>query len=231
MSLRRTLSELAAFLRKPTVLRGRGLRAPGAWRLWTTLTVFQILVLCAVVVQAMLLWQKAFGLPSPDAFDGMSPLALWGGAVILAPVLEELFFRAWLGGRPRALAALAVTVAGLAAFVALGRGKPLIGLPILAATALAACVLWLKLRRREDIPPRFASAFPAIFYGTVLVFAALHLANYPQVSLLALPMVLPQAWTGVMLGYIRVRIGLVAAILTHVASNAVVLSLALATGT
>ena len=147
--IRATLVELFAFLRRPVPMEASGLNAEGAVPRWLVLATFQILVLGLGVMPLMLAWQKAFDLPSPDAFEGLGPLALWGGAVLLGPVLEELFFRGWMSGTRRVLALMGVVVAGLALFVALGRGKPLIGGVILLATVLAAAIVWWRLRRRR----------------------------------------------------------------------------------
>ncbi|OZA57164.1 MAG: hypothetical protein B7X78_09555, partial [Sphingomonadales bacterium 39-62-4] len=96
--IRSTLTELMAFLRNPRPMEATGLNADGAIPRWLVLSALQIAVLGLVVMPLILTWQKAFGLPSPNAFEGLSPLALWGGAVLLAPVLEELFFRGWMSG-------------------------------------------------------------------------------------------------------------------------------------
>ena len=221
------LAEPFAFWRRPLAMQPAGLQAPGAWRRWGVLTALQVGVLLGVVVQVMMVWQKAFGLPSPDAFEGMTALALWGGAVLLAPVLEEVFFRGWLSGLPRALWAMGATVAGLALFIAFGRGDALVGGGILLATLALAAGGWFRHRHEQERPGWFDRAFPWLFHINAVVFAAMHLANYPKVTWIAVPMVLPQFWTGLMLGFIRLRIGLGAAILTHIASNAVTLSLAL----
>lgn len=229
MTFREILADLASFLRKPVPLRPAGLRAPGAGQLLLRLTMLEIGVLGTVVMLFVKAWQAAFNLPEPDAFDGMSPLALWGGAVVLAPVLEELVFRGWLVGRRGPLWAMAAALAGMAAFVLFGKGHPVVGGLILLVTAIAlAAVLW-RLRGRDDVPGWFSAAFPVLFYAGVLVFAATHLFNYPQFSLLAIPMILPQAWSGLMFAYTRLRIGLFAGIVMHIASNAVMLALALLT--
>lgn len=228
--IRATLVELFTFLRRPVPMEASGLNADGALPRWLVLATFQILVLGLVVMPLMLAWQKAFDLPSPDAFEGLGPLALWGGAVLLGPVLEELFFRGWMSGTRRVLALMGVVVAGLALFVALGRGKPLMGGVILLATVLAAAIVWWRLRRRKDVPAAFMRAFPALFYGTTAIFAAMHLFNYPSISLLAVPMVLPQFWSGLMFGHMRVRTGLAGSILNHIASNALMLTVALLGG-
>lgn len=224
------LADIPAFLRRPRPMAAEGLNADGAIGRWLVLSGFQVAVLGLVVMPLILLWQTAFGLPAPTAFEGLGPLALWGGAVILAPVLEELFFRGWMSGRPAALWLMAVTVAGLALFVAVGRGRPLIGGSLLVAAAVAGGAGWWRKRRETAAPTWFAGAFPTLFYGATAIFALMHVFNYPAVSLLVAPMVLPQFWSGLMLGYIRVRQGLLAAILAHIASNAIMLSAALATG-
>lgn len=211
-------------------MQASGLQADGAIPRWLVLAAFQIGVLALVVMPLVAAWQKAFALSPPNAFEGLGPLALWGGAVLLGPVLEELFFRGWMSGTRRALWLMAVILAGLVLFAALGRGKPLVGGGILLATVVVAAIVWWRLRRRTDVPAAFVRAFPALFYCTTAIFAAMHLFNYPTITLVAVPMVLPQLWSGVMFGYMRVRIGLAGSILNHIASNAIMLTAALLAG-
>ena len=72
--------------------------------------------------------------------------------------------------------------------------------------------------------------FALLLYGTTAMFAAMHLFNYPTITLVAVPMVLPQFWSGLMFAHTRVRLGLLASILNHIASNAIVLAVALLGG-
>lgn len=225
--IRTTLAELIAFLRRPVPMAASGLNADGALSRWFVLTAFQIGVLGLVVMPLIALWQKAFALSPPNAFEGMGPLALWGGAVLLAPVLEELFFRGWMSGTRRVLALIGVVLAGLIVFVALGRGRPLAGGGILLATVLVAAVTWWRKRRDTWVPPWFARHFALLLYGTTALFAVMHLFNYPTITLAAVPMVLPQFWSGLMFAHMRVRLGLLASMLNHIASNAIVLAVAL----
>lgn len=208
----------------------QGLNADGAIARWLVLSLGQIAVLGLVVMPLILAWKNAFGLASPSAFDGLSPLALWGGAVLLAPVLEELFFRGWMSGRRSALLITAVVLVGLAAFAVFGRGKPLVMAGIALVLLIAVGVVWFRLRKESEVSASFGRAFPVLFYLVTALFALMHVFNYPQVTLLVLPMVLPQFWSGLMLGYIRVRLGLLASILAHVLSNAVMLTAAMITG-
>lgn len=228
--IRTTLAELFAFLRRPVPMEASGLQADGAISRWLVLTAFQIGVLGLVIMPLLALWQKAFNLSPPNAFEGLSPLALWGGAVLLAPVLEELFFRGWMSGTRRALALMGVVVAGMMLFLALGRGKPLVGGGILLVTVVVAAVLWWRMRREKALPGWFARHFALLLYGITAMFAAMHLFNYPTIALVAVPMVLPQFWSGLMFAHTRVRLGLLASILNHIASNAIVLAVALLGG-
>jgi membrane protease YdiL (CAAX protease family) len=66
-----------------------------------------------------------------------------------------------------------------------------------------------------------------IFYLGAALFALPHALNYPEVSWLTLPLVLPQAWAGLTLGYLRQKIGLSAAILAHATSNGLMLGVAM----
>lgn len=220
------LHEFLAFLRRPQVLIPSGLRAPGAGRRWLVVVALQVVGL-ALLLPLLQLWQKSFSLPAPDAFGGIP--AVWLPVIVVgaAPLLEELLFRGWQSGRPRALWLLvcALVTAG-ALLTAMHGGAPLAAAIAVLLALLAAPIGWFGLRRKPT-SARFAAAFRPIFYLGVAAFALPHLFNYPQISLLALPMVLPQAWAGLTLGYLRQRIGLIAAILAHAASNGLALGVAM----
>ncbi len=95
----------------------------------------------------------------------------------------------------------------------------------LLALLVAAPLGWFLLRKR-GASGWFAAAFPAAFYLTTAIFSLSHISNYPAFSVLALPLILPQLWAGLVLGFVRMRIGLPASILAHMASNAAALAVA-----
>jgi len=104
-------------------------------------------------------------------FEDYSPIMVIFMAVVLAPVFEELIFRA----------------------------------PI---------TLFCK----------YKSAFRWIFYGFALAFGYIHIFNYElntTILLLSPILVAPQIILGFFLGYIRVRFGLLYAILFHAVYNAI----------
>lgn len=228
---RAILRELAAFLRRPTVMEPAGLRTGGAWRALAVLTALHVAALLLVVLPLISWWQGAFGLPMPDAFGKVPSGWLLPLTVGIAPVLEEMLFRGWQTGRPRALWLLAcvVVVAVLLALSTRGMSPVVAGASMLAVVVMAAPGGWWWLRR-QPTPHVYLGAFQVVFWIAAAIFAGFHLMNYPSISWLALPMVLPQLWGAVILGFSRQRLGLAAAIIEHACANATVMMLAHLTG-
>lgn len=230
-TFRAALADFAQFLRRPQVLAPAGLRAAGNARTWLHLTLLSIAVLLGAILPLVRLWQGLFDLPDPEAFSNIPTLWLVPTVVLVAPLLEELLFRGWQSGTRRALWLLGCTVAALGGgAMALLPGRELAGLGVLVAAVLAGLIGWIWLRRHRTAMRGFARAFPLIFYLVAALFALMHLANYGRFTLAAVPLVLPQFWAGLMLGYLRQRIGLIGSIAAHAASNLLVIGVALATG-
>ncbi|KPL68855.1 hypothetical protein SZ64_12560 [Erythrobacter sp. SG61-1L] len=221
------LRELGQWLRHPRRLDPTGIRAPGAMRRLAVLTVLMITGLLLVLLPVLGLWQSLFDLPAPDAFGKLEPQVMIPVVIVIAPVLEELLFRGWLTGRVRALWLLACA-AGIAVLLyANTQGMN----PVAAGAGFLALLIAMPLGwfflRKKGTPGWFDAGFPAIFYLGAAGFALLHMANYPSFSVIALPLVLPQLWAGLVLGFIRMRIGLVASMLAHALSNSAALTVAL----
>lgn len=223
-----TLREFATYLARPRLLVPEGLRAPGASARWSVMLALYLGVLLLVIAPLLKLWQGAMGLPAPEAFGKFPPAMLLPLVTIAAPVGEELVFRGWLSGTPRALWLLlcALVAGGLLAMISLQQAEtaPSLGF---VATLMAAAAGWFVLRRRTRAPAWFARTFPLLFWVMVIVFGLSHLANYPSFSWTLLPMVLPQIWAGSVLGFVRMRIGLPAAMLAHGLANGTALGLAM----
>lgn len=224
--MKETLREFARFLRRPVLMTPAGLAAPGNARAWGVMFVLQVVGL-ALMLPLLEMWQKAFGLPDPVAFGEVPAQWLPWIVVAIAPPIEELLFRGWQSGRPRALWLLGCALVGLAALL-LGEasGRPLTSALVLLAMLIAAPAGWFVLRRRPAAG-WFGTGFPAIFYAAAACFATTHLFNYGAPSLLLVPMVLPQAWAALTLGFVRQRVGLAGAILAHVGANGLTLLAAL----
>ena len=218
------LREIPAYLRRPQLVAPPGLRKREAWLQLVALIVFEIAVLMIVVLPLVLAWKHAFNLPDPTAFDQLPKGWLLPVALVIAPLGEELFFRGWLTGRVRALWLLGCALAFGALLYASTAGlHPLAVGVLFLLLLLAAPIGWFALRK-SGVPRWFGVGFPSIFYLVLAAFALVHLTNYPSFSPLMIPLVLPQAWIGLMLGYTRMRIGLPGSMLMHLCSNGAVLA-------
>lgn len=150
--------------------------------------------------------------------------------VIGAPVMEEVAFRGWLSGKPGPLLALLALGAGAVGFAVVHAAVPALGALLVIAGVIGAALALFLLRRRQAMG-WFAQGFPILFWLSTLAFALVHLANFDEGSLaVLLPLVLPQFILGAMLGYVRVRFALWAAILLHAAHNATALGIAALAG-
>ncbi len=218
-----TWREFASFLRRPALGQPAGLRNQSNWM---TLGAILGLNLSGLAVLLVLLsgWQALTGIEGPQAFEDFPPQYLFPVAVFAAPLLEETAFRGWLSGRPRALWLLGCLVAAmLAGMLLTSKPQELLG-GVLAIGLLAAPFGWLVLRKRQA-PGWFKRHFATIYFVAATVFGLVHVFNYSAPGLLTLPMVLPQVWAGLTLGFVRNRLGLVAGMLVHGASNALALGL------
>ena len=161
--------------------------------------------------------------------------------VVGAPVMEEIAFRSWLSGRLGHWAGLILLLlSGLGfALAHMGQVGDNLALSIagLALGVSAPILAVLAFVRGAKGTPMgwFARSFPFFFWFSTLAFALVHIANFEtdgswgSIAVL-LPLVLPQFILGMMLGYVRVRFALWAAILLHAAHNATALTVAAMSG-
>lgn len=228
--VRHILQDLIAFLRHPSVLEPAGLRKPNEWRTLGALYLLHISVLLLIILPITSGVQALLELDPPDAFDKISQAWLIPLTVVIAPVLEELAFRGWQSGRPRALWLLGCTVTGSGALaVVMHRLAPPWTVAVLLATVAIAALGWFMLRKRAT-PKLFRQAYPWVFWLVALGFAGVHILNYGSPSPLTVLLVLPQFWAGIMLGFTRQRLGLGASMLQHAGANAAVMALTLIPG-
>ncbi|WP_459615686.1 CPBP family glutamic-type intramembrane protease [Bordetella sp. 2513F-2] len=144
----------------------------------------------------------------------------WLAAVLWAPLVEEMLFRYGLRRPAQAL----WVVPALVPLLLWG--------PLGWTMALGACVMLaacLPLRRgrpkhwRAGWRRQYALRYPLVFHLAALTFAAMHLNNFSlnHTTWWMLPLlVLPQWATGLVLGWMRSRRGIGAAVLLHAVFNA-----------
>lgn len=212
----------------PRARLGAGLRALPAM-LALDLAIMAGLVLLAYAAMAL-------GLPIAKSsladltIDAQMALVL----VVLAPLLEEIFFRGWLSGKPgHVFGLLVILIGGAYAFAATlaQMGPPassaqvppsaMPGLVLIGALLIGAALL-AALRK---YPPMgwFRRIFPLFFWLSTLGFASAHLFNFTEGHIASLlPLVLPQFVLGTVLGYMRVNYGLWSSIALHMVHNGLV---------
>lgn len=229
MSLSERLADVARFAVRPGFVA-----RPMVWGRAAALALLVVFVvdlaLDTLVTWLTATWDAGAGfLPEPveedipfleDAFN----------ALLVAPVLEELAFRAWLTGRTAALrfaaygfAAMGVLMASLVAPPAWAMPLGLAG----AGIALAGLIHWNAARDRDtQVPLWFTRNFHWIVWMSSLGFGLIHLGNYEALTHpLGILVVLPQTIGGLLLAYTRTRLGLGAAIAHHAAYNALAMAL------
>lgn len=226
--LRARIADAARFMACPTPCV-----APLPWGralVLALLAVFALdLALDTLVTQAIALIDQSAGfLPEPIAEDTTLAEDLFG-FLLFAPVIEELLWRGWLSGRVAALrfalygfAALGLMTAG---WLAEGDAATFLAFAGVVA-ALAGLAHWLATRGRDTaVPAWFTRNFRWLVWGSSLSFGLIHLGNYePLASPFGVLVVLPHMIGGLLLAYVRTRLGLAAAMLHHATYNAVFLA-------
>ena len=231
-----TIAGVARFLARPRFRETRtSIDAAGLAHL---LALFGMTVL-GVIILSGLVWPIILSsmdgeMPSNsnDALLDMNPARLILVAIVLAPLLEEIIFRSWLGGRRTALLGFPMLASGLALLSLLGSGVgATTGLAVASVLTFLTLTVWRRARTLDEgafIHAR-EQLFPFIFWGTAILFGLLHLANYQGgiTTPLLMLAVTPQMFVGLVLGYVRLRFGLVTAICFHGGYNAVLISMGL----
>lgn len=220
-----------AFLRNPTLDIPR-VRF-GASAILAVLWLFILNVAVDLPLASLLGWlSKRATLETPQLGEltDNGPLYTLAMGALLAPLLEEILFRSFLDGKRRHLVFWAMILAAMAALYLLGTmnpPRPLLAVGVIAGLLIVGAVaVW---RAGKAVPAWFARFFPAIFYLQAIAFAASHFSNYPlDRPLLLIPFVLPQLVAGLVFGFARVRFGMWANLFLHAASNALFLTLMLA---
>ncbi len=148
-------------------------------------------------------------------------------ACVIAPILEELVFRSWLGAKKGLTYVFPLFVLIWCALMfptfnmTVGPGFVAVWLVL-----SGAYIAWL--RRGDAAGEALAERlFPILFWISCATFALIHLGNYPNIAIgpLSLLLVFPQLMAGFAFGYIRMRYGFLACVLSHSSWNTALLSM------
>ncbi len=222
------LRSLWAFLKAPVVLHAE----KGAS--FRTILIFCSIGLIPALIAggAMRSLVEAGILPDPGhhAIAQMPPLILLAGAVVLAPLLEELVFRTQLRSFSWNLV-FTLFIAGVIINHFLPSGSPAVWISPLTLTGIC----WLaRTWSGKSVSRKFRVwryLFPVNFYLTALTFSYVHLVNFSRAeSLLYIGLLytVPQLILGLVLGYVRIRYDLGRAILLHALFNGTILLMSFA---
>ena len=228
LSVRAEWRRVAAFLKQPS-LEPHAATGP-AWIMLWRVYLLDIAIMFALVVLAGLVVASGVELPRTGLADMELTALIVLGVLVGAPVVEELLFRGWLSGRPGHVFALAAVLTAVLLSWATGAPDTVLSLIVLIVGFIAAIIALIVLRRM-GVMPSFAQRFPIFFWIATIGFALVHLTNFAEGSLIALlPLVLPQFFLGMLLGYVRVQLGLWAAIALHAMHNATALGISALAG-
>lgn len=246
LSVKAEVKDFFAFVRAPSFSpRLPAKRAGDGWLIdW-----FGPLPVGRLVLWAVLLWLVNLFVLAPIAMAAVGAggaqhrLNLtylpWVQIVFWAPLIEEMVFRYGLRRPSQLFLLLPISIGclfigpewyiqlllALSLYLLISRSAWSAS-ERLPRDASVAAFCWALVRGapwRWASYKRYKRCFPWIFYGATLAFAALHLYNFKlnQAPWYLLPLfVLPQAVTGLVLGWVRIRRGIGAAIFLHAIFNA-----------
>ena len=220
------IPDILAYVKRPVLRAEREKFTP--YHLWQLVT---LCVFIAIFVSIVLSYFfAAMGIENPATAEELArekwtPRELLT-IIVIAPIVEELIFRSWLGNKKSIIYffpafLLLVLIFGLI-LVKYDAVATALWISLLA-TDIYIISLWRKGFR--PVHQRLSDAyFPYIFWSSAIIFGLIHVGNFP--SGYAFPvlvlMVMPQMIAGFVLGYTRIRFGLMACILLHGFYNATV---------
>lgn len=230
------IRDMFTYLRRPEIQAQRRKFTPDAFLDLVKLLGFSFLTLIFAGIVMGVIFQVA-GVTMPPPTDDFTQMMNQANfiflAAIAAPLIEETLFRAWLGARWGVLIAAPLLFCAAALLVIMRADMAAFNIKLLAVMfVIGAAGLYISryaaLRKRPEVlDTAVKTVFPYAFWGSCLAFGLMHLANYEAGDMgLLLPLaVLPQFLIGVILGFVRMRFGLLSAMGFHGAYNISVLTI------
>lgn len=170
-----------------------------------------------------------------DLMTMMGPVGIFIAAVIIGPILEELFFRLPLKYPKHAFTGIlfATGFIVLAFIPTENQILQIIGSSIFFLSILSSVLFFNKKQREENGDRKLAVAhrkyFRWLFYGQAILFGMAHISNFnfaEMDNLYIVPLlIVPQLTLGFILGYSRIKYGFWSNVYLHMVHNAVLISL------
>ena len=167
---------------------------------------------------------KIFQIANPDALsDHFFRMGIWLTllvACIVAPIAEELLSRSGLTSFVGNLAILPISI-GVILFCLFPITNT-IAITTVAALAFMGSFVMDRLasnpKFKRSLLKWYSKNYGLCFYVTAIAFGAIHISNFKIdhfIPVLPILLVLPQLFAGLVLGYIRITIGLRYSMLMH----------------
>lgn len=217
------LGDYFAFLKHPTDDSRPGTPKEVFLQIWRLYTVHVLLIIpMAIGIQLISKWmisieENKLG----DLLESIPTYKFLFLAVLFAPLAEEILFRLPLRfSRVNLLIPIALILLPLSSHIIqrLDHRLPpsFLVWSIIGAFLYALWALSLGRINQRTGEQFFARHLTKLVYGSSIVFALLHIMNYPQQAWLAAPiLVLPQATLGLLLAYVRIKFGFWWSVFTH----------------
>lgn len=167
-----------------------------------------------------------------EGINLLKEYGVWGAlafACILAPLLEEVFFRWHLRDLHGSIYFAFLSLAGLIASQITGALIQFI-IVIISIVLAAISISFLRKKGKFYSIRAWKKNYPFLFYYTAIVFGLIHLSNYKDLTVSDPSFVFyiaSQTFGGLSLGYLRIKYGLTYSILFHAFFNLIVFSLAI----
>jgi len=158
-------------------------------------------------------------------------------AVIMAPLFEELLFRSWLGFRRGVLLVMPSLLILFACLKMTGavEDESLVSMTwiVLLAGLGVYIYKWVQIKPSAEMQDdMLRQLFPWVFWGTAFCFGSIHSSNFiDNYSILLWPVALmPLILAGGVLGFVRMRFGLLAGMAFHGGYNGLIIFISSSAG-
>jgi len=221
MGLEGAIYDFLRFLRKPSYAWKQEQPLP----FWTLTAMYAIVFLLILIVASPLMYLVGVDSMEHSIDDLLGNYPKWVFVlltVVVAPIAEEVIFRWHL--RQPLVAAVIIFLSLFGGLYALYNASMLAVYPSIIL-AIFLCFLMMLVLGSKDfrygLRRLYLSKFHWIFYITTLLFALAHISNFSDIErwYIAPILVLPQAFIGLFLGYVRGRNNIFWSIYFHAFHN------------
>lgn len=232
--IKRSVRDFISFLKSPIVTRDADYS--NTQKIAASIVLLFLKFAFSIAIASLIgLFYEPKNITDQSLSERFTPLAYLVLAGIILPFYEETLFRLSLSYK-RVYLALSVSCLGYYLCTKLIYGIRLTTFDEslwirLGASILLGVVYFLLLlqKRYSDYFQKiWATKFTVIYYLSAVLFAALHIFNFEMTltNLLLIPILtLPQLFSGLVMGYMRVRFGFIYPLLLHMITNTVFVSL------